>query len=260
MSFDVGADAYARFMGRYADPLAVRFADFAGVTDGAGGRVLDVGCGTGVLTAELARRVGEGRVAGIDPSASFVDAARGRLPGVDIRRGVGEDLPWPDATFDAALAQLVVHFLSDPAAGLAEMARVTRPGGTVAACVWDYAGGRAPLDTFWSAVRDMDPGARDESGLAGARAGHLAELLRRAGLDGVEQGELTVDVRYRSFDEWWEPYTLGVGPAGDHVRTLDAAGREELRRRCAQRLPSGPFTVDAVAWAARGTVRGATAD
>jgi SAM-dependent methyltransferase len=251
VSFDVGADAYGRFMGRYSGPLAPRFAALAGLAEGQ--RALDVGCGAGALTAELVARVGAGAVAAVDPSESFVGAVRERLPGVDVRRAVAEALPFPDGAFDCALAQLVVHFMTDPVAGLAEMARVTRPTGLVAACVWDHAGGTGPLSLFWRAVHDLDPRARDESGLAGAREGHLAELFAAAGLHGIESSVLTVTVRYATFDEWWEPYTLGVGPAGDYVGRLDETQRGELRAHCVTLLPSqGPFDITASAWAARG--------
>ena len=186
MSFDVSADAYLRFMGRYSEPLAVQFADLAGVQPGQ--RVLDVGCGPGALTAELVRRTGAEAVSAVEPSASFAAAVRERLPGVDVRRSAAEQLPFPDDTFDAALAQLVVHFMTDPVQGLREMSRVTRPGGMVAACVWDHAGGRGPLTAFWSAVRELDPAADDESGLAGVREGHLARLFAQAGLGQAQAG------------------------------------------------------------------------
>jgi SAM-dependent methyltransferase len=244
--FDVGADSYARFMGRFSEPLAVQFAELADVR--AGQRVLDVGCGPGALTAQLVERLGSGAVSAIDPSASFVAAIRARFPDVDVQRGVAERLPFADGTFDAALAQLVVHFMTDPVAGLAEMARVTRPGGLVAACVWDHAGGTGPLTAFWHAVHDLDPGARDEAGLAGARQGHLADLCATAGLQHVEAGSLTVEVRFATFTDWWEPFTLGVGPAGAYVSQLDQAHREALRIRCAQLLPPAPFDISASAW------------
>ena len=180
MSFNVSADAYLRFMGRYSEPLAAQFADLAGVRGGQ--RLLDVGCGPGALTAELVSRAGPDAVSAVEPSGSFAAAARERLPGVDVRQAAAERLPFGDAAFDAALAQLVVHFMADPVAGLREMGRVTRPGGVVAACVWDHAGGRGPLSAFWRAVRELDPGADDESNLAGVREGHLAELFAQAGL------------------------------------------------------------------------------
>jgi SAM-dependent methyltransferase len=252
MAFDVTADAYGRFMGRYSEPLAAQFAELAEVS--AGQRVLDVGCGPGALTAQMLDRVGTDAVSAVDPSEPFVAAARKRFPGVDVRAGVAESLPFPDDVFDASLAQLVVHFMTDPVRGLREMARVTRPGGLVAACVWDHGGGRGPLSTFWRAAHDVDPHARDESGLAGAREGDLADLCAAAGLGGVESSELTVRLRFDSFAAWWQPYTLGVGPAGDYVAQLDESHREVLRNRAAELLPSGPFDVAATAWCVRAPV------
>jgi SAM-dependent methyltransferase len=229
MSFDVAADFYGRFMGRYSEPLASSFADAADVTPGQ--RALDVGCGPGALTAELVDRLGPDAVVAIDPSVPFVDAARDRFPGVEVLQGSAEDLPFSDHSFDVALAQLVVHFMSDPVAGLREMARVTRPGGSVAACVWDLRGGRSPLSTFWAAVKDIDPEADDESDLAGARAGHLEALAAEAGLTDIEPSTLTVTVDYASFEEWWEPYTFGVGPAGSYVAAVDDEQRDAVRAR-----------------------------
>jgi SAM-dependent methyltransferase len=247
VSFDVGADAYLRFMGRFAEPLATLFADLAGVA--AGQRALDVGCGPGALTAELVHRLGAGAVSAVEPSASFAAAAARRLPGVDVRRAAAEQLPFPGGVFDVTLAQLVVHFMTDPVAGLREMGRVTGPGGTVAACVWDHAGERGPLTAFWRAVRELDPAARDESGLAGAREGDLARRFAAAGLAAARASTLTVRARYATFDEWWEPFTLGIGPAGDYVRSLDPGRRGLLRERCRRLLGPAPFEIDATAWA-----------
>ena len=249
MSFNVTADAYDRFMGRFSEPLAARFADLAELE--AGQRALDVGCGPGALTAQLADRLGADAVAAADPSASFVAAVRARLPGVDVRCATAEHLPFPDDSFDLALAQLVVHFMADPVAGISEMARVTRPGGLVAACVWDQAGGSGPLAAFWQAVRDIDAQARDESELAGAREGHLAELCEAARLTNIEPMSLTVTVRFATFDDWWEPFTLGVGPAGAYVAQLDETQRGALRSRCMRLLPPPPFEIAASAWCVR---------
>jgi SAM-dependent methyltransferase len=206
------------------------------------------------LTERLVEIVGAAAVSAIDPSPSFVAAVRARFPEVDARSGVAEDLPFADDSFDCALAQLVVHFMADPVWGLREMARVTRPGGVVAACVWDYAGGTGAVSTFWRAVRDLDPQVRDESALAGAREGHLAELGESAGLADIESSRLTVHVPFATFEEWWEPYTLGVGPAGAYVAQLDEAGLDVLRGRCLELLPPAPFEVSASAWCVRARV------
>ncbi len=250
MSFAVGADAYDRFMGRYSAPLAPAFADFAEVTGEL--RVLDVGCGPGSLTAELVRRLGSAAVAAVDPSDTFVAAAHARYPTVDVRKATAERLPFEDRAFGATLAQLVVHFMREPVTGLREMARVTREGGVVAACVWDHEGGEGPLSLFWDAARGLDPDVEDESRLAGAREGHLALLFGAAGLDAIEETALRVTVEHPTFEDWWEPFTLGVGPAGVYVAGLDVTRQDALRERCRDQLPTAPFAVTIRAWAARG--------
>lgn len=250
MSFNVAPEAYDRFMGRYSSLLAPQLADFAGVHDGQ--RVVDVGCGPGALTAELVRRVGADAVAAVDPSPPFVEATRTRYPGVDVRLAPAEELPFADRGFDAALAQLVVHFMSEPLAGLGEMARVTRRGGVVAACVWDHAGGKGPLGLFWDAARGLDSTVEDESQLAGTREGHLVELFGAAGLRQVEGSTLSVSLEHPTFEDWWTPFTRGAGPAGAYVIGLSEDGRIELRERCRSLLPSGAFVLTAIAWAARG--------
>ena len=252
MTFDVAAEAYDRFMGRYSVLLAPQLADLARVR--AGQRVLDVGCGPGALTAELVARLGHDRVSAVDPSEPFVAAVRERQPGVDVQQASAEKLPFAGGAFDAALAQLVVHFMSDPVAGLTEMARVTRRGGIVAACVWDHAGGGGPLSAFWAAARERDPGVGDESDLAGVREGHLAELFAAAGLKDIQDATLSVSLEHPTFEEWWHPFTQGVGPAGAYVAGLDAEAQDELRERCRSRLPDAPFVITARAWAARGRV------
>lgn len=252
VSFDVAAEAYDRFMGRYPIPLAPQMAELAGI--GAGQRVLDVGCGPGSLTAELVARVGAAAVTAVDPSEPFVAAARARNPGAEVLQASAERLPFPDESFDAALAQLVVHFMADPVAGLTEMARVTRAGGVVAACVWDHAGGQGPPGVFWRAARELDPSVRDGSALAGAREGHLAELFASAGLRDIQETTVSATVEHPSFEEWWEPYTEGVGPAGAYVASLDPERRRELREACRRMLPSAPFVLTARAWAARARV------
>ncbi|MGI8478815.1 MAG: class I SAM-dependent methyltransferase, partial [Gaiellaceae bacterium] len=163
MTFAAAAEAYDRFMGRYSVQLSPQLSDIAGVT--AGQKVLDVGCGPGALTGELVARLGSEAVAAVDPSESFVAAVRERQPGVDARHAAAERLPFGAETFDATLAQLVVHFMSDPAVGLREMARVTRRGGVVAACVWNFGGGQSPVSVFWRAALALDRNAEDESEL-----------------------------------------------------------------------------------------------
>lgn len=235
-------------MGRYAEPLAEVFVAFAGV--GTADKVLDVGCGPGALTARLLS-VGV-EVAAIDPSPPFVAAIRARFPDIDVRLGTAEEMPYGTATFDAALAQLVVHFMTDPVVAVRQMARVTRRGGVIAACVWD--GPTGALAPFWDAVHVINPAAEDEALLAGARMGHLTELFEAAGLREVEEAPIAVEIVHPTFAEWWEPYTYGVGPAGDYVQRLDDDRRARLESVARERLGGGPFTVTANAWAARGTV------
>jgi SAM-dependent methyltransferase len=251
MTFNVAASAYDAFMGRYSRLLAAQMADLAGVRSG--DRALDVGCGPGALTSELVARLGADHVAAVDPSEPFVAAIRERLPGVDVRRAGAETLPFDDGAFDAAIAQLVVHFMADPVHGISEMRRVTRPGGVVAACVWDHAGGRGPVSDFWRAAASLDPGIADESHLPGAREGHLAELFAAAGLRDVTSATVSAPLEHASFEAWWEPYEAGVGPAGAYVAQLSADRRTALRERCRELLPAAPFTLEALAWAVRGT-------
>jgi SAM-dependent methyltransferase len=250
MSFDVAADAYDAFMGRWSRLLSGQLADFAGVHPGQ--RVLDVGCGTGALTSELVARVGPAHVSAVDPSEPFVSAMRARFPSIDVGQAPAERLPFPDASFDAALAQLVVHFMRDPVAGLREMARVTRTTGFIAASVWDHGGQRGPLRDFWAAARRIDPNVDDESERAGTHEGHLVELLGQAGLTDIESATLTIHLEAATFDDWWEPFERGVGPAGAFVARLDDARRATLRTECRRRLGDGPIAMAAVAWAARG--------
>jgi SAM-dependent methyltransferase len=250
VSFFVDADAYDRFMGRYSAPLAPQLADLADVR--AGQHVVDVGCGPGALTAELVARLGADAVAAADPSEPFVEAVRRRHPGVEVAVANAESLPFGDEAFDAALAQLVVSFMADPVAGLTEMRRVTRSGGIVAACVWDHAGGRTPLSMFWQAVHELHPDAPDETGQPGAREGQLAGLFEAAGLGDVEASALHIGVEHPTFEDWWKPFTLGVGPTGRYVKGLDTAAAAELRERCRRLLGAEPVTISAQAWAARG--------
>jgi SAM-dependent methyltransferase len=247
VAFAVSPDAYDRFMGRYSSQLSPQLADFAAVQKGQ--HVVDVGCGPGALTAELIARGVE--VSAVDPSEPFVAAIRERYPSVHVHVAPAEALPFPDDAFDASIAQLVVHFMDDPGAGLREMARVTREGGTVAACVWDHAGGQSPLAPFWDVAGQLGGDVVDESQLAGAREGHLTELFERAGIRDVEETALPVRVEHSSFDDWWEPFTLGVGPAGAYVAALTTQQQSELRELVRTKLGDS-FALPARAWCARG--------
>ncbi|KAA9104989.1 class I SAM-dependent methyltransferase [Microbacterium rhizomatis] len=250
MGFDGAAVDYDRFMGRYSAGLSGAFADFAGVE--AGQRVLDVGCGPGALTSELVSRVGASSVAGVDPSVSYAASARERYPDVRIEVAPAGALPFEDASFDAVLAQLVVHFMADPVHDIREMARVTRPGGIVAACVWDHAGGTSPLSRFWDVLSATDPSAPSEAALPGTRRGQLGEYLAAAGLTAIAETVLTVRVMHPTFEDWWEPYLRGAGPVGSYIESLDDAGRERLERTLRAEMPAAPFEVTGSAWAARG--------
>jgi ubiquinone/menaquinone biosynthesis C-methylase UbiE len=253
MSFAVPADAYDRYMGRYSRQLAPKFIQFAGVR--AGQRVLDVGCGPGALTAALADTLGAEHVAACDPSPGFARACRQRVRGADVRTAPAEELAWPDAQFDAVLAQLVLSFVSNGAAAGREMRRVTVGGGTVAACTWDYGGQMEMLDTFWGAALALDPGAPDEAHtLAFTDRESLQELWRRTGLSDIETSGLLVDVQYQGFDDYWHPFLSGTGPGGQYCLSLDEHHREALRDACFRALgePRGAFTLTARAWAVRG--------
>ena len=250
------AENYDRFMGRYAVGLAPKLADAAGVT--AGMRVVDVGCGPGGLTVELARRAGEENVAGIDPAPEFAAACRERLPGADIREGVAEELPWGDGEFDAALSSLVVAWMTDADQGIREMARVTKPGGTVAACMWDFAGGGLPMvATFWRAAATLDPQLAGGGTPVGGTEGDIAQRMRRVGFENVTESTIETSVDYADFDDYWEPFTQGGGPSsGAYLAKLDADGQARLREACRALLPEGSFTLHARAWLAVGTAAG----
>ena len=253
MSFTASGDAYDRFMGRYSRELAPRLVAFAGVA--AGMRALDVGCGSGLLTAALADRVGAANVAAADPSESLLAACAHRVPRADVRRAPAEGLPWPDASFDVVLSQLVLNFVADAEAAVAEMSRVASPGAILASCTWDYADGMRMLHTFWDAAAELDPHAPAESSMRYRTEEELASLWERGGLNDVETGPLEVEVAYGSFDEYWEPFTLGVGPAGAYYASRDQETREALREGCFSRLgsPAGAFSLGARAFAVRGT-------
>jgi SAM-dependent methyltransferase len=257
-TFRASPEAYERHVGRYGPQLASALVAFADVAPGM--RVLDVGCGTGALTAALAGRLGASSVCGADPSEPFVRACRDRAPGVEVVVASAEDLPFANAAFDATLSQLVVNFMSDPEAGVREMARVTRPGGVVASCVWDYAGEMTLLRAFWDAAREVDPvrGAAADEGVVmrWCGDGELADLWRTAGLREVRSGALVARASYASFEDLWSPFPSGVAPSGAFCASLDDSGRAALHNAFRRRLgvAEGAFELTARAWAVAGVV------
>jgi SAM-dependent methyltransferase len=252
MSFSVPGAAYDRFVGRYSRVIAPRFADFAAV---AGGPVLELGCGPGALTAVLADRYGAASTAAIDPSASFVEACRARVPGADVRLGPAEQLPFGDAAFAGALSQLVLSFVSDPVRVLAEARRVVRKGGVIAACTFEERG-FALARTFWEAARTLDPAAPDDARLPFRRLEPMVELWVRTGLTGVTTAVLDLEVRYVDFVDLWEPLTHGVGPPGAWLVSRPESERAAMREAWLELLgrPPGPFTLPAQVLAIRGQV------
>jgi SAM-dependent methyltransferase len=255
MTFDISAEIYDRHVGRYGPTLSAAHIAAAGIRPGQ--RVLDVGCGPGPLTQALVAAVGDGSVAALDPSPSFVAACRERVPNADVRLGEAEALPFAEGEFDVALSQLVVNHMADPEVGAGEMRRVVRPGGTVSSCVWDYAEGMEMLRAFFDAALEIDPDAPDEGRLMRfCREGELGELWASGGLTDVETGALWSIGEYAGFDDYWEPFTTGLGPSGAYCASLDPARQEELRAACFRRLgsPAGGFTLRARAWYATGRV------
>jgi SAM-dependent methyltransferase len=253
VSFETGTDAYGLGVGRYSAALASSLCEAAEVH--AGDTALDVGCGPGGLTAELARRLGPERVAGVEPSAPFLETARAKVPAADLRHGTAEELPFGDRTFDVVLSQLVVNFMTDATRGVSEMSRVARR--TVASCVWDYAGGMTMLRAFWDAALEIDPDAPDEARvMPNAAPGELQALWEGAGLRDVRTGELRVSADYRDFDDYWSPFPSGLAPTGAYYVSLDDAGRAALREAAFLRLgsPSGSFRLEARAWFVRGEI------
>ena len=256
MTFHVPSEVYDRFVGRYSYGLCEALAKAAGITPAS--FVLDVGAGTGTGTRYLVDLVGPDRVAAVEPSEPFLEGLRSHGLGIDARIGSAEALPFRSDTFDAALAQLVLNFVADPQEGVAEMRRVTRPGGAVAASVWDYYGEMTLLRTFWDAAAELDPGGVDavdeRRRMRFGRAGELGELWRQTGLLDVEEGEIVVSAEYEDFDDLWEPFTLGVGPAGSYAASLDAERQEALETEYRRRLAvgDGAFRLDARAWFAVG--------
>jgi SAM-dependent methyltransferase len=254
-TFRVAADAYDRHIGRYGPALAAGLIAAARIRPGQ--TALDVGCGPGALTAALAGLLGAEQVAAVDPSEPFAQACGSRVPGVRVEVAAAEALPFGDGTFDAALSQLVVNFMSDARAGVGEMRRVTRSGGTVAAAVWDYADGMTLLRRFWDAAVALDPdAARLDEGVSMpyCRPDQLGELWRGAGLQDVETSELVVEAGYSGFDDLWQPLESGVGPSGAYAAGLPPERRNRLRDELRRRLGAGdkPFRLAARAWCVTG--------
>jgi len=254
MGFDVAADGYDRFIGRYSRELALHFADFAGVVAGS---ALDVGCGPGALTAELAARVGGDHVAGVDLSEPFVAACRARVPGADIRLASAESLPFGNGAFDAALSQLVVAFVRNPGQMALEMTRVVRGGGTVAFCMFE-ANGFALVRAFWDAALRFDPSAPDDARMPFRTMGELVQLCEQGQLRDLVTAELSIEASYSTFDELWAPFSFGIGPAGEYLQAQDPPRRSAIRDACFDLLgkPIGAFVLPAKVLA----VRGRTAD
>ncbi len=252
MTFAVPGDAYDRYIGRYSREIAPRFLAF---TEVVAGPVLDVGCGPGSLTAALAARFGASSVAAVDLSEPFVSACRSRVPGADVRLASAEELPFSDATFQAALSQLVVSFVHDADRMIAEMARVVRPGGTVAACTFE-SHGFALTRTFWEAAIGLDPGAPDDARLPFRRMPELAELFGRAGLREVATDVIAVEAAYADFDDLWSPFAFAIGPAAGYLAEQPPDRRAAIRDRCFDLLgrPAGPFSLPARVLAVRGRV------
>ncbi len=254
-SFQASGEAYDAFMGRYSRALASPFADAAGVVPGQ--RALDVGCGPGALTGVLVDRLGVANVSAVDPSPPFVAACAARHPGVDVRLGRAEDLPVDTGSHDRVLAQLVLHFLSEPLAAALEMRRVARPGGVVGACVWDFADEMEMLRLFWDAALTVDAGAPDEARtLEFGQEGDIARLFEEAGLEDIVEGTLTVSSTYRDVEELWSGFMLGIGPAGAYCTSLPDEHRGEVRREMVRSLArgAGPFELSASArWASART-------
>jgi SAM-dependent methyltransferase len=261
-TFQASAEAYDSFVGRYGSALASELISFAGVKSGM--RALDVGCGPGALSVALAERLGAEGVSAVDPSAAFVEACQVRVPGIDVAEASAEALPFANDSFDVALSQLVVNFMDDPESGVGEMARVTRPGGIVASCVWDYAGEMTLLRAFWDAAREIVPeraaGADEGLVMPWCGDGELVELWRAADLGSVHFSSLIVSANYVDFEDLWSPFPTGVGPAGAFCKSLSAEDQLALRTALRRRLKASndPFALTARAWAVAGTVKGLT--
>ncbi len=257
--FSMG-DGYEQFMGRWGAQLAPLYVAFAEVRDG--DRVLDVGAGTGAVSLAIEAAMPSSQVVGIDPSAELLEYGRRRAKSARVRFEVGDAqaLRFDAGSFDKTVAQLVMNFIPDHEKALREMARVTRPGGVVSACVWDYGAGMQMLRFFWDEAVALDPGAaaKDERNMKLSRRGELGDLWRKAGLSAVEESPLSFEQRFASFDDYWAPFLKGAGPGGEYVQSLGPAERERLAARLRERLSKGArdgsFALTATANCVRGVV------
>lgn len=253
------AQAYEHFMGRWSRRLAPLLVRFAGVRDGE--TVLDIGSGTGALTAAVAALAPSSRIVGIDPSAPYVARARVQHGSARIQFETGDarQMRFDDATFDRTLSLLVLNFIPDARKALGEMRRVTKPKGTIAAAVWDYSEGMEMLRAFWDEAVAQAPAAaaKDERNMPFCRRGDLAALWREHGLHDVVEDSLIVETRFTSFDDFWTPFLEKQGPAGAYTASLSASDLEVLRLRLRRRLlgdgPDKVIVMQARAWAVRGT-------
>jgi SAM-dependent methyltransferase len=238
--------------------MAPLFVTFAEIRDG--DRVLDLGCGTGALSSTILRQFPSCAVTGVDASPSFIEQARQESAGDRARFIVGDAqrLELPDAAFDRVVSSLVFNFIPNPAQALREAARVTRPGGVIAACVWDYSGGMEMLRAFWdeAAGLNQESRTRDEGNMPLSRRGELEALWRQNELAEVREEALTIEMVFASFDDYWLPFLEGQGPAGAYAMSLAEDARMRLRDRLRERLlgarADGPITLQGRAWAVRG--------
>jgi ubiquinone/menaquinone biosynthesis C-methylase UbiE len=251
---------YERFMGRWSRLLAPEFIAFAGVKNG--DRVLDVGTGTGSAASAVEVRMPASQIVGVDPSPGFIAYAQKNAKSNRAHYEVGDaqGLKFRDGSFDNTLALLVMNFIPDHNKAVAEMRRVTRPGGLVSACVWDYNAGMQSLRFFWDEAVALDPAIepKDERHMKLSHQGQLAGLWKNAGLVNVHEKPLTIDQAFASFDDYWGPFTKGAGPGGAYVVSLPEGRRQQLEMRLRTRVlgdrRDGTFTLKAKAWCVRGEV------
>jgi SAM-dependent methyltransferase len=251
---------YERFMGRWSRILAPQYVRFAGVKDG--DRVLDVGTGTGSVALAVESALPIAKVVGIDPSEGFIAFARKNAKRAQFEVGDAQRLRFADASFDHTMALLVMNFIPDHVKAIGEMRRVTRPGGSVSACVWDYDAGMEMLRFFWDEAVALDPAVepKDERHMKLSRQGQLGALWKSAGLVDVQEQPLVIEQAYTSFLDYWDSFLKGAGPGGAYVVSLPEARRQSLEARMRARLlggrQDGPFTLKARAWCVRGQVAG----